>query len=91
MVLSTIPTRSGFCADWQETLQDSLGIGELLIRHGLEQALRDHVDAYLETGTARNAEYYRRIGFEVVDHGEVPGEGIPIWFLRWRWQTERAR
>lgn len=59
------------------------GVGAALIDFGLTRAREDGVDAYLETGSERNIAYYRRFGFDVVEHGTVPGDGIPVWFLRW--------
>jgi GNAT superfamily N-acetyltransferase len=66
------------------------GVGQGLIRWGLECARHDGVDAFVETGVARNVDYYQRFGFEVVDHGRIPGGGIPIWFLRWRHPTRKS-
>ena len=60
------------------------GVGAALIEFGLAQARQDGVDAYLETGTARNVAYYQRFGFQVAAQGTVPGDGIPVWFLRCR-------
>jgi GNAT superfamily N-acetyltransferase len=59
------------------------GVGAALIDFGLSRARHDGVDAYLETGSERNIAYYQRFGFQVVEHGTVPGDGIPVWFLRW--------
>jgi GNAT superfamily N-acetyltransferase len=61
-----------------------LGVGAALIEFGLERARHEGVGAFLETGTERNVDYYRRFGFEVVAQGSVPGDGIPLWFMQWR-------
>jgi hypothetical protein len=36
--------------------------------------------AFLETETAANVVFYRRLGFEVVSEAELPG--LPLWFMR---------
>jgi ribosomal protein S18 acetylase RimI-like enzyme len=36
--------------------------------------------AFLETETAPNVVFYRRLGFEVVSEAELPG--LPLWFMR---------
>ena len=36
--------------------------------------------AFLETETAPNVVFYRRLGFEVVSQAELPG--LPLWFMR---------
>ena len=56
------------------------GVGSAVMR-----ALCDAMDeageiAFLETETAPNVVFYRRLGFEVTDHTELPG--LPIWFMR---------
>jgi ribosomal protein S18 acetylase RimI-like enzyme len=58
------------------------GVGGALIRHGLEAARTAGVDAFLETGTARNVPYYERFGFHVVEEGEPAPGGPHIWFMR---------
>jgi ribosomal protein S18 acetylase RimI-like enzyme len=58
------------------------GIGNALMRHGLEAAGAAGVDAFLETGQERNVAYYERFGFRVVDHGAPAPDGPQIWFMR---------
>ena len=59
------------------------GIGAALIRLGLERAREDGVDAFLDTGTARNVPIYEHLGFRVVDTADAPDGGPQIWFMRW--------
>jgi ribosomal protein S18 acetylase RimI-like enzyme len=58
------------------------GVGAALIRHGLGAAAAAGVDAFLETGVARNVAYYERFGFRVIDRGRPAPGGPEIWFLR---------
>lgn len=58
------------------------GIGRALIEIGLEHARRDQVPAFLETGVARNVDYYERFGFRVVEQGDAPMNGPHVWFMR---------
>ena len=58
------------------------GIGTALIDHGLALADRDGVPAFLETARPENVGYYERRGFRGVEHGDVPGGGPHLWFMR---------
>jgi ribosomal protein S18 acetylase RimI-like enzyme len=51
------------------------GVGARLLEPVLKSADRDRIDCYLETADPRNAAYYARHGFEVVDEALqlVPG------------------
>lgn len=65
-----------------EPARQGSGVGNALIRHGLDAARSAGVEAFLETGTERNVPYYERFGFRVVEQG-APAEGGPhIWFMR---------
>ena len=55
------------------------GIGTALIERLAAKIDRDGASAYLETDTAGNVRFYRRVGFEVVGTGAVGG--VPDWFL----------
>lgn len=59
------------------------GIGAALVRLGLKRARADGVDAFLETGTARNVPFYEHLGFRVVEAADSPEGGPRIWFMRW--------
>jgi GNAT superfamily N-acetyltransferase len=65
-----------------EPSRQGTGIGGALIRHGLSAASDEGVDAFLETGTARNVPYYERFGFVVVGEGAPTRDGPHIWFMR---------
>lgn len=58
------------------------GIGSALIRFGLERAVPDGADAFLETAISDNVSYYERFGFRVVEDCEpIPG-GPHLWFMQ---------
>jgi GNAT superfamily N-acetyltransferase len=65
-----------------EPSRQGRGVGGALIRHGLDAAREAGVDAFLETGVARNVPYYERLGFRVVEHGRPEPDGPHIWFMR---------
>lgn len=65
-----------------EPSRQGIGVGGALIRHGLEAAAKAGVDAFLETGVARNVPYYERFGFQVIEEGEPTSDGPHIWFMR---------
>lgn len=58
-----------------------LGYGAVLVRHGLRRADADQVPTYLETNSARTAEFYRKLGFDVIEHvaEDYPPMRIPTW------------
>ena len=58
-----------------------LGYGAVLIRDGLRRADADQVPTYLETNSARNAEFYRKFGFDVIEQvaEDYPPMRIPTW------------
>jgi ribosomal protein S18 acetylase RimI-like enzyme len=58
------------------------GLGKALVTFGLARAAEAGVAAFLETATESNVEFYRSLGFRVVDDATVPGGGPRIWFLR---------
>jgi ribosomal protein S18 acetylase RimI-like enzyme len=58
------------------------GVGDALVRHGLDAAADAGVVAILETALAGNVRYYERFGFRVVDEGEPEPDGPHIWFMR---------
>jgi ribosomal protein S18 acetylase RimI-like enzyme len=58
-----------------------LGLGRILVEHGLALAAADGLPAFLETGRAENVAYYERFGFRTVDRVEAPRGGPTIWFM----------
>jgi ribosomal protein S18 acetylase RimI-like enzyme len=57
------------------------GIGRKLLQPGLARSDAEGVPCYLETQTERNAAFYRKRGFVVVNEGQVPGQGLPVWMM----------
>jgi GNAT superfamily N-acetyltransferase len=58
-----------------------LGIGGALLAPVLAKADAAGAPCYLETQTADNVRFYQRHGFTVVEKGEVPGQGWPMWAM----------
>lgn len=64
------------------------GVGSAVMR-ALCAAMDDAGEiAFLETETAENVVFYRRLGFEVVSRAELPG--LPLWFMRRDPREERS-
>lgn len=59
------------------------GFGARVLGPGLEQADRAGLLCALETSTEGNVEFYRSLGFEIVDHRVVDGGGPDVWTM-WR-------
>jgi ribosomal protein S18 acetylase RimI-like enzyme len=58
--------------------QRGRGVGETLLRAGLEIADGARLPAYLETSNPANLPLYERLGFRVAIQGRVPDDGPPI-------------
>ncbi len=58
-----------------------LGYGAVLVRHGLPRADADGLPIYLETNSPRNARFYRKLGFTLIEHvaEDYPPMSIPAW------------
>lgn len=58
-----------------------LGYGAALLWHGLRRADAEGLPSYLETNSRRNAEFYRKFGFDVIEHvaEDYPPMRIPTW------------
>lgn len=59
------------------------GIGTALLGPVLERCDADGMPAYLNAGSPRSRELYRRHGFEVTEEFNLPDEGPPLWRM-WR-------
>lgn len=57
------------------------GSGSRLIRKVLDRCDRDRVPAYLENTSARNMDFYRRLGFEVIKKIKLPSRGPELWLM----------
>lgn len=57
------------------------GLGALLIRHGLARADATGTPVFLEADSARNAAFYAKLGFKLVEQGYDDVLGIPVWRL----------
>jgi ribosomal protein S18 acetylase RimI-like enzyme len=59
------------------------GLGSALMRPVLERCDRERMPAYLNAGSPRSRELYRRHGFEVTEEFRLPEGGPPLWRM-WR-------
>jgi ribosomal protein S18 acetylase RimI-like enzyme len=59
------------------------GIGSALMAPVLARCDAERMPAYLNAGSARSRELYRRHGFEVTEEFRLPDEGPPLWRM-WR-------
>jgi GNAT superfamily N-acetyltransferase len=62
------------------------GIGTALLAPVLERCDRERVPAYLNAGSPRSRDLYRRHGFEVTEEFSLPFGGPPLWRM---WRTPR--
>jgi ribosomal protein S18 acetylase RimI-like enzyme len=69
--------------DWQ-----GKGIGSALMRPVLDRCDRDRMPAYLNAGSPRSRDLYRRHGFDVMEEFRLPEDGPPLWRM-WR-QPQRG-
>jgi GNAT superfamily N-acetyltransferase len=68
----------GVVPEWQ-----GRGIGSALLAPVLERCDRERMPAYLNAGSARSRDLYRRHGFEVTEEFGLPDDGPPLWRM-WR-------
>ena len=59
------------------------GAGAALLADGLARAESDGVPAHVETSVPANVAFYERAGFRVVNRIVLPGDGPPVWALRY--------
>lgn len=57
------------------------GIGGILIQPILDRADTEGVPCYVESADERNHSFYKRHGFKIVNHGEVPKGGPQVWVM----------
>lgn len=58
------------------------GLGPRTIQQGLTLADQMGVDTYLETSSPSNVALYQRLGFQVTEHWQVPGDGPAFWTMK---------
>jgi ribosomal protein S18 acetylase RimI-like enzyme len=66
------------------------GLGSALVRSGIRRADRDNTPIYLETETGGNVDFYRHLGFEVIEQVTAAGLGLPVWLMLRRPPTPRT-
>ena len=57
------------------------GHGSTLVKAGIERADRDHRPIYLETETELNVDFYKRLGFDVLDEMVITEIDLPFSLL----------
>jgi GNAT superfamily N-acetyltransferase len=63
------------------------GLGSALMAPVLERCDTERLPAYLNAGSPRSRELYRRHGFEVTEEFRLPEGGPPLWRM---WREPRA-
>jgi GNAT superfamily N-acetyltransferase len=66
-----------------EPLWQGKGVGSALMAPVLQICDRERTAAYLNAGSPRSRELYRRHGFEVMEEFRLPDGGPPLWRM-WR-------
>jgi ribosomal protein S18 acetylase RimI-like enzyme len=57
------------------------GIGSSLLQTGLARGDTEGIACYLDTGTESNVRFYQKHGFQVVEHGSTPKDGVKVWAM----------
>ncbi len=57
------------------------GIGSALIRQKLAQADDEGLPCYLETHNPANVAFYEKLGFRVLQAGQIPGSELKMWAM----------
>lgn len=73
--------------DWLGVLPEKqrLGLGAVLVRHGLQRAQADHAPVYIETDTQANYEFYAKCGLDLVEYvHDYPPLNVPTWRMVYR-------
>jgi GNAT superfamily N-acetyltransferase len=68
----------GVVPEWQ-----GRGVGSALMEPVLARCDSERMPAYLNAGSPRSRELYRRHGFEVTEEFRLPEDGPPLWRM-WR-------
>ncbi|NND01369.1 MAG: GNAT family N-acetyltransferase [Acidimicrobiia bacterium] len=58
-----------------------IGIGSALMEHGIARADREGAPVYLETETASNVAFYKKLGFNVLDEFTPAGVDVKLWHM----------
>ena len=64
-----------------EPSQQGRGLGGELLRSMLARADAEDMPCMLESGNERNFTFYKRHGFEIAAHNEVPDGGPQFWLM----------
>lgn len=64
-----------------EPVHQEHGIGSRLLQPVLAQASAEGIACYLDTGTESNVRFYEKHGFQVVERGNTPGQGVQVWAM----------
>ena len=64
-----------------EPVHQGHGIGSRLLQPVLAQASAEGIACYLDTGTESNVRFYEKHGFQVVERGNTPGQGVQVWAM----------
>lgn len=64
-----------------EPSQQGRGLGGELLRPMLARADVENMPCILESGNGRNLTFYKRHGFEIATHNEMPNGGPEIWLM----------
>jgi ribosomal protein S18 acetylase RimI-like enzyme len=64
-----------------EPTHQGCGVGSSLLQPVLQQANSEGAACYLDTGTESNTRFYARHGFQVVEHGRTPRDGVQVWAM----------
>jgi hypothetical protein len=52
-----------------------------LLQPVLAQANAGGIACYLDTGTEGNVRFYEKHGFQVMEHGSTPSDGVQVWAM----------
>ena len=58
--------------------RQGLGLGAVLVLHGLARVDAERKPVYVQTDTEANARFYGKLGFEVLEHAGASDEPLPV-------------